>query len=279
MRPRSAVLILAGLCLLVATAPAWAQQRRANMPEGWTWPPSPEMRQLGRKCLSELSELGVKWKRAPRKRMIATPVVIPEMQLGGLELVPIWRKPPFVMDCHLALALARHGEALVEIGVRQLRFSSIHDFRRVRKNQRTHRALSRHALGLAIDVYELVLDDGTTLVVQEDFHSEHHHTILHIDARLRGSGGFRAVLSPIVDPRSHYDHFHIEARAGLPERPRRARAKQSKARQAQKAKARQAQKARQARKARQAKKARQARKQRAARQADRKPPPLDAAGD
>ncbi len=191
------------------------------MPVNWVWPPSREMRAGGKKCLRELTELGVDWKRGPRERRIATPIVVPSMTFGQLRLTPIFRKPPFVMDCHLALALARHGQILTEAGVRELRFSTIHQYRRVRLGGRTRRALSRHALGLAMDVYEMVIEDGTKLVVETDYATS--PLLGQLESALWASGAFRGLLTPGNDPRSHSDHFHFEAKMEIAEPGRKTR--------------------------------------------------------
>src|SRR5262249_28646387 len=131
-----------------------------NMPPNWTWPPSRAMRASGAKCLAKLDSLGVKWKRAPAEKKISTPIFIPGMELGGLKLTSIWREGPFAMDCELALALAEHGSDLTAIGVRELQFSRIYGYTNVHVDGKTKNILSRHALGLAIDVYVFVDDTG-----------------------------------------------------------------------------------------------------------------------
>ena len=45
------------------------------------------------------------------------------------------------------------------MGVAALGFRTLHEYRKVRKHGRTTNILSRHALGLAIDVFEVRLDD------------------------------------------------------------------------------------------------------------------------
>ncbi len=188
-----------------------------NMPKGWTWPPTGEMEAAGARCLKELDRLGVTWTKAPATKKVTTPIYVPSMQLRGLILEPIWRKGPFVMDCHLAMALANHAEALQALGVRALRFSSIHSYRNVRKKHRTWPMLSRHAIGLAVDVYEISFTDGRTLVVEKQYK---HEQILHdIETLLRGSPLIRGLLTPGNDPRSHRDHFHIEAHQLIEPRP------------------------------------------------------------
>jgi hypothetical protein len=186
------------------------KKRRANPPSGWVWPPSREMRAEGKRCLAHLDELGVVWQKGKRTRRIATPVVIPGMELGGLKLTSIFRKPPFVMDCHLAEALAAYGPVLRGMGITELRFSSIHSYRRVRLKRRTKPYLSRHAWGLAMDVYGFVTADGETYDVRKAYRAR-HPVLLAAETAIVGTGAF-ALLTPGNDPRSHYDHFHFEVR-------------------------------------------------------------------
>ena len=138
---------------------------RLNMPTGWTWPPSPRMKADGKACLARLTELGVKWKKGPATPKIATPIVLPGMMVGGVKLTSIWRKGPFPMDCYLALAFAERGAAALRAtGVVELRFAGIHSYRKVAGTN----VLSRHALGLAIDVFEMVDVDGRTRPIHHD---------------------------------------------------------------------------------------------------------------
>ena len=202
-------LAVAWLLLAVAASPALARKKKAklNMPPGWSWPPTAAMRAEGRACLTRLGDLGVVWKKAPATPKVTTPIVVPSMELGGVKLTSIWRKGPFVLDCQLALAIAEHGaEALRAAGVVELRFSSIHSYRNVAGS----RALSRHALGLAIDVFELVTEDGTVHVVEDDYPNV---VLVSAEGWVNATRAFRYLLTPGNDPRHHHDHFHFEARS------------------------------------------------------------------
>ncbi len=215
MRARIPLLVAAAL-LLAGSADA-RPRRHLNMPRGWTWPPSAEMKDAGLRCKARLDELGVAWKKAPRTRKVATPIYVPSMELRGLKLEAIWRKGPFVMDCHLAMALAEVGPELTALGIQTLRFTTIHDYRTIRKNHRHYNILSRHAIGLAMDVYEMVTTDGTKLVVERRYR---HSKLLHqVEKAVIKSGHFRALLTPGNNPRSHPDHFHFEAAMPLGEKP------------------------------------------------------------
>ena len=98
-----------------------------------------------------------------------------------------------------------------------LRFSSIHSYRNVRKKHRTWPMLSRHAIGLAVDVYEFAFTDGRNIVVEKSY--RHEPILKEIETLLRGSSHIRGLLTPGNDPRSHRDHFHIEAHQFIEPRP------------------------------------------------------------
>jgi hypothetical protein len=221
---RLACAVACVLALLVA-APWHAEaanrrgpRHRPNMPPGWTWPPSRAMRAAGRRCTQELTAMGVEWKRARRAPKIATPIYVPAMELGGIKLTSIFRKGPFVMDCHLALSLARAGEVLRQIGVSELRFSTIHEYRRIRLRGAKKHPLSRHALGMAVDVFEVVTDSGKKIVVEKDYRKK-EPTLLAMERGIAASLDFRTPLTPGNDPLSHRDHFHLEARVNYEEAP------------------------------------------------------------
>jgi hypothetical protein len=213
---------LALLALALATVPARvdasARKRshrkhpfvRANLPVGWQWPPTPPMRQDGQRCLRDLTRLEVKWKPGTATRKIVTPVIVDDMMFGGVHLVPRWGKGPYVMDCLLARALARHvGPALRNMQVAELRFGQIYKYREVAGKKGV---LSRHSLGLAMDVYAFVTRDGTAHVVQDEYLAG-DEVLLEVERRVTDTGAFRTLLTPGNDPRHHYDHFHFEARA------------------------------------------------------------------
>jgi len=181
------------------------------MPKGWSWPPSRAMKKLGDACLARLDELGVEWKKGKKTRKIATPVVVPTMVFGGVEVKPTFRDPPFTMDCHLAVGLEIYGQQLYALGVRKLKFSSIYRYDNVTVNGAPRRTLSRHALGLAMDIRSFVDAAGNEAFVLEDY-PDGNELLLNIEQFLNDSGGFRTVLTPRNDPESHDDHFHIEVK-------------------------------------------------------------------
>jgi hypothetical protein len=188
-------------------------KKRPNMPRGWTWPPSAAMKAEGTRCLEALDTAGVVYEPATAALKISTPIVLPTLTLGELELVPLRGPGPHRMDCALALALHDIAPALRELGVRALHFRALHDYRNVRKNGRTTKILSRHALGLAVDVWEVAFDDGTVAVVERDFAGDPRLTAV-VEA-FAADEAFRTPLSPANDPDGHDDHVHLEARLRL----------------------------------------------------------------
>ena len=179
-----------------------------NMPAGWTWPPSPEMREAGERCLERLKGAGVEFQPGPERPRITTPVVVPSWTFGGVKLVPLTRRRPLVVDCHLAEALAvAGGPDLKALGVTEIRFTSLYEYRNVKRR----RILSRHAVGLAIDIYEVVTKDGVVRRVPRHYRNADGF-LKSVERALRKSPLFRSPLTPGNEPRGHWDHFHLEAR-------------------------------------------------------------------
>lgn len=207
------------LALALISTPAAAgkskSRRVPNMPRGWSWPPNPAMSEAGDRCLEDLAAREIAYEGGEGKK-VNTPIVLPQMELAGIRLEPTWRKGPFVMDCHLALALHEVAPKLHALGVTALRFSTIHDHRYVKRNGRRTNILSRHAIGLAMDVFEVRLGDESVLKVRADYATA---DVLHeIEQVFAQSEQFRTPLTPGNDPKGHDDHFHLEARMPLPGR-------------------------------------------------------------
>jgi hypothetical protein len=217
MRAVLTSLVVVGVLLMTPAAAqaGKAKKKYLNMPRGWQWPPSAEMKDVGADCKARLDALGIAWKPAPAARKVTTPIYVPSMEIRGLELEPIFRKGPFVMDCLLAASIGEVADELTGRGVAALRFSTIHDYRTIRKKQRSYTILSRHALGLAMDVYEIVFTDGSKVVVEKHY-KRNRVKLRELEGIVRDSGFFRALLTPGNDPRSHSDHFHFEAAMKLP---------------------------------------------------------------
>ena len=115
------------------------------------------------------------------------------------------------MDCQLALAFAKFAPKLYELGVREVHFGSIYRWTKVRAFGRTENILSRHALGIAMDIVSFVDDTGRTAVVGKDYKKD-DPLLLGVEKAVNDSGLFRILLTPKNDPASHSDHFHIETK-------------------------------------------------------------------
>ena len=137
-------------------------------------------------------------------------MTIDDGALGGVAYVPVFGKGPYKLDCQLALALHTIGPELYAAGVREVRFGSIYRWSNVRVGGKTKNVLSRHALGLAMDVVSFVDDSGREANVARDYrHGD--PLLLEVEKTINASRSFRLVLTPKNDPISHKDHFHIEA--------------------------------------------------------------------
>jgi hypothetical protein len=215
-RPAAWIVALA-LVMLATPAEAGKRSKRIpNMPRNWAWPPTTAMKDAGARCLEDLDALGVRYERHAPVKKVATPIVVPDLALGEVALESIFRKGPFVMDCHLARGLAMHSPTLRVLGVTKLRFSQIHDYRTIKRNGRRTRILSRHAIGLAMDMYSVVLEDGTELAVERDY-AKGPNALHSMETLIAGLDEFRNPLTPGNDPRGHDDHFHLEAQMPLPD--------------------------------------------------------------
>lgn len=180
------------------------------MPRGFTWPPSQAMADAEADCERKLDATSVAWQPASREGHIADAVTIEDGALGGITYVPVYGKGPYKLDCQLALALHTIGPALYAAGVREVRFGSIYRWSKVRAFGKTKNVLSRHALGLAMDVVSFVDDSGREASVAKDYR-QGDPLLLEVEKSINASSSFRLVLTPKNDPISHKDHFHVEA--------------------------------------------------------------------
>lgn len=211
---KASIVSLAALFVMVlgsssAHAEDAARISTVNMPPGWTWPPSAAMDESRTRCLAELTASGVRFERAKKPvGKINTPVVVPSMRFGALEVVPVYEKRAPVMDCQLALSLVQHAEVLATAGVRTLVVAGFHTERRARLHGRSLNIMSRHSLGLAVDIRGFVTHTGQTLTVLRDYA---HPLVQRVESALKATGGFRAVVTPGNDP-AHQNHFHLSAK-------------------------------------------------------------------
>src|SRR5262245_53660838 len=164
----------------------------------------------GRACEAALDQMDTRGKHAAAEGHINDPIEIASLELGGIQYTSKWRKGPHKLDCLLARSLSQIGFQLRELGVREVVFGSIYRWTPVRTQGTVKPFLSRHALGLAMDIVEFIDDTGHVANVQRDYLND-DPLLLAIEKLVNESGKFRIVLTPRNDPKSHYDHFHVEA--------------------------------------------------------------------
>jgi hypothetical protein len=178
------------------------------MPRGFTWPPSKTMVAEAEACEARLAELGLSTAPAKKHGRVLTPLQAPA-EIGGITYTPVYSKNQ-VFDCQLVLALATFAPRLYELGVREVRYGSAFRWSKVRVAGKTKNILSRHALGIALDIVSLVDDTGDEAKVKGDYRRG-SELLRAFERAVNDSGQFRVLLTPKNDPRSHHDHFHLEA--------------------------------------------------------------------
>jgi hypothetical protein len=182
-----------------------------RMPPGFAWPPTKQMLEVSKSCEAELDTLGVHWKPGPAEVMVVDPVIVPSMQIGGITYTSAFRrKGAPTMDCQFVRVLALLGPELHAIGVREVQFGSVVRNTLARSHGQTKDFVSRHALGIAMDIRSFVDESGRVATVETDYLKD--DPLLHgIEKLINSRTTFREVLTPGNDPISHDDHFHIEA--------------------------------------------------------------------
>ena len=177
-----------------------------GMPKGWAWPPDEPMKQASVTCEKQLDALGIVWERATPQGKMVDPVYVPSMELGGIKYISAYRSGPHRLDCQFVLTLAALGPELYALGVREVKFGSIYRNTNVRAHGQTKPILSRHALGIAMDIKSFTDDKGRVANVELDYLKG--DPLLHgIEDLANHSQKFRAGLSPGNHPKSHYDQF------------------------------------------------------------------------
>lgn len=183
---------------------------RDNLPPGFAWPATSAMKKGEKVCEQSLTEAGIAFEAAPPEGYLVDPIHVPAMEVAGIQLVRAYGKGPVTFDCQLIRVLAKVGPDLHQLGVRQIKFGSVYRNTPVRVHGETKPILSRHALGIAMDIKSFVDETGRVANVELDYLKGDQ--LLHaIEDTVNRSKDFRIVLTPGNDPLSHSDHFHIEA--------------------------------------------------------------------
>lgn len=175
-------------------------------------------------CLALLAAEGVAVELGPASEGITTPVLLPIEGIGGVTYRHAYPgPPPRVVDCRLALALARAAPILRANGVRSVVFLSHY---RPSLGALAPGAYHFHAQGLALDVKGFVVGAGRLLDIARDYErglgfTEPTSCLGHpVTARglllrkiacdLDAGGVFQAILTPDYDA-AHWNHFHWSA--------------------------------------------------------------------
>lgn len=179
----------------------------------WT---APALARADGRCAGELRELGVEFR--PARHAHIDGAVEVRGPLGGVYYES-WSDKPFVIDCRLAVALAKTGPYLAEHKIVRARFSNAYSRRRMRRSGRW----SRHATGMAIDIHSFTRTDGSVLELRNHYEqglgdaadcvgralTEEGAVLRALACQLSRSGLFDNVLDPDYDAH-HYNHFHLD---------------------------------------------------------------------
>ncbi|PKN45284.1 MAG: hypothetical protein CVU59_09490 [Deltaproteobacteria bacterium HGW-Deltaproteobacteria-17] len=188
-----------------------------SVPEA-TWG-TPRAAQPERWCLRALTREGVAYKRGPASKNIRTPVILTDGRIGKLILQNGRKRAKPLMDCRMAFILLKTQRIFsANGGIRSLIVGNFYSYRMVKNSSH----LSRHAYGLAMDLYGVVTDKGQTYMVDADY-ERHLGRGPTCEGHARRRGGrllrqlacdldktkyFKAILTPDSD-RDHRDHFHL----------------------------------------------------------------------
>ena len=159
-------------------------------------------------CLIRLRQLGVSFRSLKPMNNVNTPVEVTG-PVAGIRYKPMWRGR-LRCDCRLAVALHRAGLILRNLGVAEMHFSSAYRNSRLGSGR-----LSRHAMGLALDVHRVLTKDGDLLQIKEHYRqglSDGCHgsspLLNRVGCLLLKWGVFDRALSPDYN-RAHYNHYHF----------------------------------------------------------------------
>jgi hypothetical protein len=171
-----------------------------------------------RGCLRLLRALKVPFTPLKSVKGVATPIRVQGNAIGRTRYIPRYSSNKMVMDCRMALALFRAGEIFKANEVSGVVFSNFYSYRSVEATGR----LSRHALGLAIDIHGFVDDKGARLDVTADYEkglgkgktcegrakTYKGRVLRDLACDLDASGLFESVLTPDYDA-GHANHYHV----------------------------------------------------------------------
>jgi len=171
-----------------------------------------------RQCLRLLRALKISHSPLKAVKGVATPVRIHGNRIGRTRYIPRYSANEMVMDCRLAVALFRANELFKVNHIEGLVFSNFYSYRQVEGSGR----LSRHALGLAVDIHGFVDDKGARLDVTTDYElglgrgktcegrakTYKGRVMRDLACDLDASSLFESLLTPDYD-QGHRNHYHL----------------------------------------------------------------------
>jgi hypothetical protein len=161
----------------------------------------------GKRCLSVLTQLHVKYTKLRARGRVVTPVSI-ESDLGGVRYTQ-GGKTSLVCDCRLALALYWAAPVFSALHISEIEHFGAYSNRTTRSGRP-----SQHALGLAIDTWRFKFGKTSANVVHDYKHGwgsgcwPDAPVLNRLVCELRGLGLFRELITPDHDA-DHYNHVHL----------------------------------------------------------------------
>ncbi len=121
----------------------------------------------GQVCLNMLTRLKIPWKPGRSKRGLVNPVELSSHMLNGVYYHWYWgSEPDMLLDCRMVLTLFIAGPVFRKHGFDEVLYTSSYRYTRISGTRR----LSRHAVGMALDVKALRGPNGVVAVVERDWH-------------------------------------------------------------------------------------------------------------
>ncbi|MDX2051009.1 MAG: extensin family protein [Polyangiaceae bacterium] len=227
---------LALLLLLLSSEPAAAARKRPptrpapSAPHRGARPLKPEAssadhfsRLSPKACGAELGRFGAS---VVRVRTAASGIALPVRitgPLGSVRFRTAGAKSPYgLLDCRFVLALAQFSEVLTRFDVVSVRVDNLY---RPRARLPGSRKKSQHAYGLAADITEFELGDGSVLNVEKDWQGKigdpvcpdkpppsipfNAKRLREIACATFEAGVFHHMLTPNFN-RAHKNHFHFD---------------------------------------------------------------------
>jgi Extensin-like protein C-terminus len=197
--------ILFTILVLVSPALATAKKKKKVRRDHW--------------CIRELRRTGTRFKKGPYLKGMRSPVTILNGKLGKIQYMNGRKRARPIMDCRTALALYRTYPIInANGGIKSLLVGKFYSYRYVKNSSR----LSRHSLGLAVDIYGIKTSNGKTYMVTGSYQrglgsgkycegkskSRGARLLRQLACDLDRSQYFKVILTPDSD-RDHRDHFHI----------------------------------------------------------------------